>query len=121
LGKRRTPFGPLISGVLYDRFRCCAALACDCDAIAGRDGRCAPRAFIWYASDGVWLPLEGARGIAGAVYRLWSSHAPCGVPCLGNGNIVDVVLVLEDAGDSATGEKYESPPLWPGEGIPGAI
>ena len=31
----------------------------------------------------------------------------------------DVVLVLEpnDAGDSATGEKYESPPRWEGEGI----
>lgn len=26
------------------------------------------------------------------------------------------MLVLEDAGDSATGEKYESPPRCPGEG-----
>lgn len=31
----------------------------------------------------------------------------------------DVVLVLDekDAGDSATGEKYDSPPRWAGEGI----
>ena len=63
------------------------------------------------------LSLDGARAVAGAVYRLCSSHPPCGVPCRGNGNMPDVVLVLDDTGDSATGEKYESPPRCPGEGI----
>ena len=53
------------------------------------------------------------------MYLLESSQEACGGPCRGKGNIeVELVLVLEekDAGDSATGEKYESPPLCPGEG-----
>jgi hypothetical protein len=43
------------------------------------------------------------------------------VPCLGKGNIDDAVLVLEDTGDSATGEKYESATRCPGDGIEEAI
>ena len=66
-----------------------------------------------YGSLDVWLPLEGARGIAGAVYLVFSSQpGPDGVPWRGKGKVDDCVLVLKDeAGDSATGEKYESPPL----------
>ncbi len=37
-----------------------------------------------------------------------------GYPALG-GKMPEVVLVRDDAGDSATGEKYESPPRGPGE------
>jgi hypothetical protein len=67
--------------------------------------------------------LEGARGMAGAVYLLLlvvSSH-PCGTPGLGNGYapdgncILPVVLVRVEAGDSVVGEKYESPPRVLGE------
>lgn len=71
------PPGPLISGVLYDLLRCCWAALWLLDAIAGREG---PRGFLWGAPS-----LDGARGIAGAVY-LWlgSSHPGWGVRDLGN-------------------------------------
>lgn len=100
--------GPLISGVLYDRLLCW--LAVEWLERAGIDG---PRGFLPFimCGFGEFPSREGARGIAGAVYRLWSSpHGGCGVPDLGNGyagvaNILLAVLVRDEAGDSATGEK----------------
>ena len=61
--------------------------------------------------------------MAGAVYLLFSSQDGCDVTDLGYwyagpGNTPLVVLVRDEAGDSATGEKYESPPRAPGDGAP---
>ena len=96
-----------MSGVLYERLRCCDMLPGELPwAIAGRDGRWALRLPIEYGFPGVeLLSLEGARPIAGAVYRFESSQDACGVPCRGNGNIEEAALARDDAGDSATGEK----------------
>lgn len=70
---------PLISGVLYDRLRCC------CAALGGMPGREGPRVPLPYAF-GDDPSLDGARGIAGAVYRfVVSSQGGCGVVVLGKG------------------------------------
>ena len=97
--------------------------------MAGSEGPRGFRPTMPYALTGEGPSREGARGMAGAVYLLLSSPQPgCGVPLLGQGypappgNMLEAVLVLEDTGDSATGEKYESPPRGPGDGcVGGAI
>jgi len=78
--------------------------------MTGRDGPLGFRPFT-----GVEPSRDGARGIAGAVYLLLSlsSHPVWGVLVRGKAycpfSKVLAVLVLEDAGDSAVGEKYDSP------------
>lgn len=68
LGRRRfDPAGPLTSGVLYERLRCCAFA--DCEAMAGNDGLCGLRA-IGRLEELVWPSLDGPLDIAGAVYLL---------------------------------------------------
>jgi len=123
----RIPGGPLISGVLYDRLLCCWAALCVCEAMTGREGPRGFRPLIPYGlGDGP--SRDGALGMAGAVYRFVSSQPDCGVPVFGNGyawlwNMLLAVLVRDDTGDSATGEKYESPgpPRRPGDCVPGGI
>lgn len=68
---RRGLAGPLISGVLYDRLRCCCArfweCEAECEAMTGIEGPLGALPLTPYALTGDEPSREGARGIAGAV------------------------------------------------------